>query len=160
MKSKDYTIQDEKRKLERFLSSRNIGLNNNYFRAERGPKPILFRLGVLFYQLRVYMFKHYFLTFTSDYLILLFKDKEGQFNDENMVKINHYKLNDFSFTEKYGYYCISFTYEDKNYYFYLSNRLSGQFLDYFFNFNSKNYSYTNLASLERRNFMGLLKNDG
>lgn len=156
MSNIDYTIQDEKNKLERFLKKENIEVNHNYLRMEKGPKPLLYRVITFSHQLRFKSLKQYFLIFTADYLILLFQDEEYKFTTNNMVKINHNDIHNFSFQRKYGDYCIFFTHSNEDYNFYLNDRLSSRILDKVFNLKKLNYSYENLAFLKENNFMGLL----
>lgn len=52
MNNIDYTIQDEKNRLESFLRKENIEVNHNYLRMEKGPKPLLYRTMTLSHQLR------------------------------------------------------------------------------------------------------------
>ena len=75
----------------------------------------------------------------------------------NMVKINHHDIQDFSFQKIYGAYCIFFEYQKKEYYFYLNDSFSTRVLGNVFGTDKIDYSRKNLSYLETMNFMGLLK---
>lgn len=75
------------------------------------------------------------------------------------MNIQHADIRDFSFKEIWGAYCIYFKYLDKDYYFYLSHRISSRILDKILNYPVKNVSYENLFYLDKMNFMGLYSKD-
>lgn len=159
MNNIDYTIQDEKNRLESFLRKENIEVNHNYLRMEKGPKPLLYRTMTLSHQLRFKILEFCFLIFTEDCLILLSQNEDYEFSSDNMIKIKFSDLHDFSFRRKYSDYCISFEYGKKDYYYYLTDRLGSRVLDKIFNLKTKNYSYENLVYLKKTNFKGLLQKD-
>lgn len=159
MAIKDYTLRDEKIRLENFLRKENIEVNHNYLRMEKGPKPILFRAMTLSHQLRFRFLQHYFLIFTQNCLILLFQDEDYEYRTKNMIKISYKDIQNFSFQKKYGDYCLFFEHLDIDYYFYLTDRLSSRLLDKIFHLSTQNYSYSNLTYLREMNFMGLSKKE-
>lgn len=160
MRSRDYTLEDEKNSLESFLRDQTIEVNHNYLRMEKGYKPHLFGLIRFSLQLRSLMLERYWLVFTSDRLVLLTQDNEYQFSSQNMVTIKYADIHAFSFEKQYGDYCIHFTYSGEPYYFYLTDRISSRLLDKLFHIEKKTYSYTfrNLGYLQQNNFRGLLVN--
>jgi len=159
MSNRDYTLQDEKKTLERFLRKENIECYRNYLRMEKGPRPIFYKVITLSHQLRFRILEFYYLVFAEDYLILLTQDKEYKFSTNNMIKINHSDIHDFSFQRKYGAYCIFFTHLNKEYYFYFNDSFSTRVLTNIFDTETKNYSRENLVYLEKMNFMGLSQKD-
>ena len=155
--NRDYTMQDEQNRLENFLKEVNVEYDRNYMRMEKGPKPFFYKALTLSYQLRHTILEFYFLVFTEDSIILLTQDKEYEFTTNNMVKINHHDIQDFSFQKIYGAYCIFFEYQKKEYYFYLNDSFSTRVLGNVFGTDKIDYSRKNLSYLETMNFMGLLK---
>lgn len=158
MKNRDYTLEDEKNTLERFLRNQNIQPYYNYLRMEKGPRPFFYTAISLSYQLRFSIFQFYYLVFTKNCIYLLTQDKEFNFNANNMTKINYDAIHNFSHERKLGAYCLSFTHLNEDYYFYLNDRFSSRVLSKLFNTETMNYSRYNLSYLESTNFMGLLKN--
>jgi len=156
--NRDYTMQDEQNKLEFFLKEVNIQYDRNYVRMEKGPKPFFYKALTFSYQLRFTVLEFYYLVFTSDSIILLTQDKDYKFTKNNMVKMNHQDIQDFSFKEIYGAYCISFKHQKKEYYFYLNDSISAKVLHKVFGTEEIDYSRKHLSYLEEKNFMGLLKN--
>ncbi len=157
LSSRDLTIDDEKNRLERFLKKENIENDRNYLRMEKGPKPFLYKVLTLSHQLRLTILEFYYLIFTENHIILLTQNKDYEFTTKNMIITNHHAIHGFSFQKIYGAYCISFTYQNKKYYFYLNDSFSTRVLGNIFGTNTKNYSRNNLINLEKKNFMGLLK---
>ena len=156
--NRDYTMQDEQNKLEIFLKEANIEFDRNYVRMEKGPKPFFYKVLTLSYQIRFSILEFYYLIFTKDSIILLTQDKDYKFTTNNMVKITHQDIKRFSFSEIYGAYCISFVYQNKEYYYYLNDSFSTKVLHKVFGTEEINYSRKHLSYLEEKNFMGLLKN--
>lgn len=157
MSNRNYTISDEKNRLENFLKKENIEIHRNYLRMEKGPKPFLYKALTLSYQLRLTILEFYYLIFTENHIILLTQNKDYEFTTDNMIKINHHDIHGFSSQKIYGAYCMSFAYQNKEYYFYLNDQFSSRVLGKVFGTDTKNYSRKNLLYLEKRNFMGLLK---
>lgn len=152
--SKDYTMQDEQNRLKKFLKEAKIGHNRNYVRMEKGPKPFFYKMLTLSYQLRLTVLEFYFLVFTEDSIFLLTQDKDYEFTLNNMVKIDHDEIQDFSFQKIYGAYCISFARQNKEYYFYLNDSFSTRVLHKAFGTEEIDYSRKHLSYLEEKILWG------
>lgn len=160
MKTRNYTLEDEKNSLENFLKDQNIEVNHNYLRMEKGYKPHLFGLIRFSLQLRSIMLNHYWLVFTSDRLVLLTQDNEYQFSSQNMVTIQYTALHGFSFEKQYGDYCIHFTYCGEPYYFYLTDRISSLLRKLIsVDMGTSSYTFRNLKYLQQNKFKGLLESE-
>lgn len=157
IRNKDYTMQDEQNKLENFLKEANIEYDCNYVRMEKGPKPFFYKALTFSYQLRFTILDFYFLVFKEDSILLLTQDKDYEFTANNMVKMNHQDIRDFSFRKIYGAYCIFFVYQNREYNFYLNDSFSTKVLHKVFGTEEIDYSRKHLLYLEDKNFMGLLK---
>lgn len=157
MRSRDYTLEDEKNSLENFLKDQNIEVNHNYLRMEKGYKPHLFGLIRFSIQLRSIMLNWYWLVFTSNRLILLTQDNEYQFSSQNMMTIQYTDIHSFSFEKQYGDYCIFFSRFDQDYYFYLSDWITSGLIGKLFRVEKETYTFRNLKFLQQNNFKGLLE---
>ena len=155
--SKDYTMQDEQNRLKKFLKEAKIGHNRNYVRMEKGPKPFFYKMLTLSYQSRLTVLEFYFLVFTEDSIFLLKQDKDYEFTLNNMVKIDHDEIQDFSFQKISAAYCLSFECQFNGYPFYLTDSFSSRVLGDIFGTDKIDYSSRNLLYLDKMNFMGLLK---
>jgi|SRR5690625_628801 len=149
-------MQDEQNKLENFLKETNIEYDRNYVRMEKGPKPFLYKALTFSYQLRFTILDFYYLVFTEDAILLLTQDEDYAFTTNNQMILNHQDIRCFSFQKIYGAYCISFTYQNEKYYFYLNDAYSTKILHKVFRTDNIDYSRNHLLYLEKRNFMGLL----
>lgn len=90
-------MQDEQNRLENFLKEAEIEFDRNYVRMEKGPRPFFYKALILSYQLRLTILEFYYLVFTEDSLVLFTQDKDYEFTLNNMVKMNHHEIQDFSF---------------------------------------------------------------
>lgn len=151
MKNEIYTAEQEGILLEEILKDLGIALNHNYFRAEKGVRPLLHKLFSYSMIYRGHIMKFYFLVFTEDQLILLNSDGLQGSIEKNISKINYEDIKEFTITRRFIYYCVQFEYNNKRFYFYID-------ADGVYSFTGLNYSDKNFHFLKERNFMGLLKN--
>lgn len=146
-----YSIEEERKLLEKKLKSLGIILNRNYFSAHKGLHPLLsipLSFSPIYY---VFIIKFCYLVFTNDQLILLFSDFSKPEKEDHIQKINYSQVNDFTLTKYIKYDCIQFTYDGQPYYFYTDY---DNWTHYYL---GSNYSIDNFLNLKEQNFMGLLK---
>lgn len=158
-----WTIEEEAAQLERFLRRENIEINHNYVRMEKGYRPIFHAIVAFSWQLRHLLLDTYFLVFTSSQVILLTQNEQHEFTRENLEAIDHEAIHQFSFTRRYGYYCVSFVYQQEAVYFYLSDWWSSKLIDKAIKKLTGSvkirYPRKNLRYLRECRFMGLLEDE-
>ncbi len=151
MTQKIYTAEQERYQFEEILRDLGITLNNNYFRVKKGFRPFLHRI---FSRSRIYrgnITQSYFLAFTENQLVMMYRDHpRGSIND-NIVKIDFDDIDNFSVSKGIIYYCLQFEHENESFYFYIDADGSFQITEH-------NYSNENFHVLKAKNFNGLLRN--
>lgn len=149
MANEIYTAEQEGKVFEEILRDLGIELNNNYFRAEKGFHPFIHRILSSSRIIKGYFMKSYFLVFTSDQLILMYRDNSKSSIDDNIVKMDYEDIQNFDVTQNFAYYCLQFKYDDKQFYFHID-------ADGVFSLTERNYSDENFHALKDKDFMGLL----
>lgn len=141
-----YTIEQEQRILEKKIRDLGIFLNDNYIRAEKGPRPFFYNYFSLA-PTNAFM-KRYFLAFSDDQLVLIHSNYLEEEADKYITRIDHEEIKNFT-VKNAKHYCIQFEYEEKMCYFYVPTGRN------FANLRA-NYSEENFFSLWERGFKGLL----
>lgn len=143
-------IENEENQVKELLEDSSIIINHNYFRAEKGVQPILHR--ILSFSM-IYLgniMKFYYLTFTSDHLILFNIDGLNDKIEDHIFRIKYADIENFAVNKIFIDYCIQFKYDSKQYYFYID-------ADGGYNITDLTASQRNFQSLKEKDFMGLLK---
>jgi len=141
-----YTIEQEQRILEKKIRDLGIFLNDNYIRAEKGPRPLFYNYFSLA-PTNAFM-KRYFIAFSDDELVLIHLNYLEEEDDKYITRIKHDDIKHFTVRNAKNY-CIQFEYRDKRFYFYVPT--GGNFANL-----ETNYSEKNFFSLWERGFKGLL----